>query len=271
MIARRFISTLNTALCGRTLSLEHNWLPQMTRAYGVDHEKIMHNWREKEANLHRSKVGDDPEKSKKFLWHPTAAPKKGYFSLGNISNWYASYITEFSQFSQRFIPERHEILGSDLATAHFIVARGGRVKFEDRDEWVEKDKKGSFNLPNKFDPEYVLEAVDVNGINLRYEGLSNLCGLIKLRWLSLKDCRNIDDWGLDKISAEYPQLEYLDISGCSITERGLESLYRMLSLKKLVATNHYNSAAFELTCFMLEDCIPGLSSDIRVPKKKPEE
>lgn len=31
--------------------------------------------------------------------------------------------------NQRFIPDRHRILGNDLAAAHFIVARGGQVKY----------------------------------------------------------------------------------------------------------------------------------------------
>lgn len=31
-------------------------------------------------------------------------------------------------FMQQYIPERHQILGSDLAAAHFVVHRGGSVK-----------------------------------------------------------------------------------------------------------------------------------------------
>jgi len=160
-------------------------------------------------------------------------------------------------------------LGADLATAHFLVHRGGRVKFRGDDYWTERNEKGSYQLPNKYDPHYVLEAVDINGFDLHYEGLSNLCGLTKLKWLSLKDCKNIDDWGLDKISSEFPELEHLDISGCEkITERGLESLYRMFNLKKLIVTNYNKSIAFELSCFMLEDCIPGLTCEILIPKEK---
>lgn len=35
---------------------------------------------------------------------------------------------EVSITNQRFIADRHRILGNDLAAAHFIVARGGQVK-----------------------------------------------------------------------------------------------------------------------------------------------
>lgn len=31
---------------------------------------------------------------------------------------------------QQFVPERHKILGNDLAAAHFLVHRGGSVKYE---------------------------------------------------------------------------------------------------------------------------------------------
>ena len=34
--------------------------------------------------------------------------------------------------ASRFIEERHNILGFDLAAAHFIIARGGRVRLQVR-------------------------------------------------------------------------------------------------------------------------------------------
>ncbi|EZA58755.1 hypothetical protein DMN91_009001 [Ooceraea biroi] len=271
MFARRLTCVINKKLCERTL-LRNNWLAQTIRVYGIDHEKVMYKWREKEAELHRTMLGDDPNVSKKIVWHPTSAPKEGDFSIGNIVNWYAQHKIDAAKHDQRFIPERHEILGPDLAAALFIVCRGGRVRFRGSDDWVEQNEKHSSNLPTKFDPQYILEAVDANGMDIYYEGLSNLCNLMKLKWLSLKNCKNIDDWGIDKISAEFPQLEHLDISGCeNVTERGLESLYRMPTLKKLIVTNYYNAAAFELTCMMLEDCMPGLTCEIHVPEEKLEE
>lgn len=33
------------------------------------------------------------------------------------------------RFMQQFVPERHQMLGNDLAAAHFLVYRGGSVKF----------------------------------------------------------------------------------------------------------------------------------------------
>ncbi|KAG5308002.1 DMAC2 protein, partial [Acromyrmex insinuator] len=268
MLARRLALTRGKQLC-KHLSFRVDALVQIACSYSVEHEKRQYEWRNNELNSVISKPGDDPEKPKKFVWFPTAAPKETDLAFGNILKWFKHNKDEYIKLTQSFNPMRHEILGADLATAHFIIHRGGRVRFRGNTYWTEQNKKGSYELPNNYNPRYILEAVDVNRFDLHYEGLSNLCGLMKLKWLSLKDCKNIDDWGLDKISAEFPELEYLDISGCEkITERGLESLYRMINLKKLIVTNHNKSVAFELSCFMLEDCIPGLTCEILMPEEK---
>ena len=268
MQARRLVLTRGKQLCKHSCFL-NDALAQIARSYSIEHEKRQHEWRENELNSVMPKPGDDPEKPKKFVWFPTAAPKETDLAFGNVLKWFKHNKVEYIKLTQAFNPMRHDILGANLATAHFIIHRGGRIRFKGNTYWTEQNKKGSYELPNKYDPRYILEAVDVNGFDLYYEGLSNLCGLTKLKWLSLKDCKNINDWGLDKISAEFPKLEYLDISGCEkITERGLESLYRMMNLKKLIVTNYNKSVAFELSCFMLEDCIPGLTCDIFMPGEK---
>lgn len=260
MLARRLTFARGKQLCERS-RFPDKTLVQAARGYSVDHEKRQHQWRENEEDAVTSKARDDPEKPKRFFWFPTAAENESDFFLGNISKWFKHQKVAYAKSSQKFKPDRHEILGANLATAHFLIPRGGRVRFKGNAHWVEPNEKSK--LPITYDPHYILEAVDVNGLDLYYEGLSNLCGLTKLKWLSLKDCKNIDDWGLDKISAEFPELEHLDISGCEkITERGLESLYRMSKLKKLIITNHNKSVAFELSCLMLEDCIPGLTCEI---------
>ncbi|XP_029178753.1 distal membrane-arm assembly complex protein 2 [Nylanderia fulva] len=257
MLTRRIISVLSKQPCVRDYSLS-----RILYAQGVEHEKHKYSLKEKEKI-----EKDNPQKPSNVMWISLKSKKEIDFSFGNFSKWLVHKRTEYIKENQSFIPERHEILGADLATAHFIVCRDGRVKFKGNTYWTEKDEKGSYDLPNQYDSRYILEAVDASDTDLYYEGLSNLCGLHKLKWLSLKNCSNIDDWGLDKISAEFPALEHLDISGCEkITERGLESLYRMENLKTLVVTNHFRTVAFELTCFMLEDCMPNLTCEIYTPE-----
>lgn len=53
----------------------------------------------------------------------------------------------FKFILKRLIPERHLILGNDLAAAHFIVSRGGSVKFLNDDEWHKMDEKLDYVLP----------------------------------------------------------------------------------------------------------------------------
>lgn len=48
-----------------------------------------------------------------------------------ISGWKKRRLAKrikLEKFMQQFIPERHNILGNDLAAAHFVVHRGGSIK-----------------------------------------------------------------------------------------------------------------------------------------------
>ncbi|XP_012280170.1 distal membrane-arm assembly complex protein 2 [Orussus abietinus] len=183
-----------------------------------------------------------------------------------VIRWCEKKVKESIKVDQRFRPERHGSLGSDLAAAYFIVYRGGRVKFDEHSEWTKLDKDDECNMPNKFNPNYILKAIDLSGMNIIYEGLDNLRNLTKVTWASFRNCPNFDDWCLDKITGNFPQLEYLDISSCpKITERGLESIYKITDLKTLIVTNYYGSQAFDITCLMLQDCIPTLKCHLREP------
>lgn len=45
-----------------------------------------------------------------------------------ILEWWQKRRTTIEAHMQKFIPERHATLGDDIATAHFIVHRGGSVR-----------------------------------------------------------------------------------------------------------------------------------------------
>lgn len=160
--------------------------------------------------------------------------------------------------------KRQKLLGIDLGAAVFIVHCGGKVKFKGHTDWIDYSTRKT--IPKEYDAKYHIEAMDLNKFDISYRGLDNIISLAHLQWLSFKGCPSFDDWHLDKISAEYPILEYLDISECkNVTERGLESLYRMAFLKTLIITKYYDSPAFELTCLMLEDVNPHLKIKIMQP------
>lgn len=172
-----------------------------------------------------------------------------------IRQWYQRKLKENELFNQRYIPERHQILGNDLATAHFIVHRGGAVRFEGSPHWLKQDEKGEYNLPKHFVKNLFVDAIDVSHVDIQYEGFANLVSLKKLRVLRLKGCRFVDDWCLDHISTEHAQtLEELDLSQCPrVTERGLSILHRLRGLRRLIVEGTAETAAAKLTCLMLEE------------------
>lgn len=180
-------------------------------------------------------------------------------SPGALSKWWQKRNERLERHMQMYLPERHQILGSDLASAHFILFRGGSVKFLNQKNWIQADENREFNLPDRFDPRYKLEAIKCDNMTLYYEGLENLRRLQNLKFLSFRNVKTFDDWCLDRVSgAENPKLEVLDISGTGITYRGLSALYRLENLKVLVVDDPKVSKEFELSCAMLEEFRPKL-------------
>ena len=78
--------------------------------------------------------------------------------------------------SQAYVPERAAFLGPELAAAHFVCFRGGKVRFHSQPDWVVKDPEDDYmaNLPRFFDPSYKMEALDCSKMTLVYEGLQNI-------------------------------------------------------------------------------------------------
>lgn len=160
--------------------------------------------------------------------------------------------------SQKFISERHGILGPDLAAASFLVFRGALVQFRGKDQWFKKTEDGDTGLPVKHEPGWVLETVDATDTELYYEGLDNLTCLEGLKALKLAGNPNVDDWFLDRLSQFRETLEHLDLSGCpQITEHGLAVLYRLRKLKTITLSRLSHIPHLKLVALMLEEAIPG--------------
>lgn len=114
-----------------------------------------------------------------------------------------------------------------------------------------------FDFPNVYDKAFELEEILCDNMELYYEGLENIRRLKSLKRLSFRNVKTFDDWCLDRLSgSDFPALEILDLSGTSITERGLSALYRLPSLKVLIVDDPKKSNSFELHCIMLEEVIP---------------
>ncbi|XP_066256030.1 distal membrane-arm assembly complex protein 2 [Euwallacea similis] len=189
----------------------------------------------------------------KFLQQPIDFTPKA------IKNWWLKKKELHEIFLQQYIPERYNTLGPELACAHFIVYRGGAVKFHHEDKWIKSDE-GYYSLPNKYKAGMYLEAIDCSGMQLRYEGLSNFRHLQKVEWLSLNGSTFIDDYCMDVICNIFSKtLVYLDLRDCpNVTERGLGALYKMNNLKMLYLDDFLKDTKYELTCLLLEE----LNSDL---------
>lgn len=147
-----------------------------------------------------------------------------------VKKWWKHNLEKQERFLQQYIPERHQILGNDLAAAHFLVFRQGRVKFCGQRDWTTLDKEGNMNIPDKFVPDLFLEAIDCEGMKLYYEGLENVRRLKKLRYISFKGNQMFDDWCLDRVSgSEFESLEVLNLSVTQISERGLQGNHKLYS------------------------------------------
>lgn len=196
----------------------------------------------------------------------------------NLKQWLATKKKDSLKHHQQFLDERLQILGCDLAAAHFVVYRGGAVKFVGQSSWIKDDQKKNQEyddeLPNMYKPEYVLEAIDLSGLPIVFDGLKNLCNLKKLKWLSFSNCEYFDNWCLDRISGEHGEnLEYLDISHTNVTHHGLNAIYRFRKLKTLKLDDTSDEPGFYHTCiaikrYMPEVTIEGISQELIPVERK---
>ncbi|XP_060823872.1 distal membrane-arm assembly complex protein 2 [Bombus pascuorum] len=198
------------------------------------------------------------------------APDLHDFVTLRLRCWWKRQKENYQKYIEKEQYKKYIIAGPNLAAAKYVIECSGKIRFKNHDEWIDKTKKSELSkFPNEYDENFILEEIDFNGYPIPYEHLDFIFNLFDLRTLSFRGCRTINDWSLDKLAAEFPNLEHLDVSECeNVTERGLEALYRMPNLKKLTVTNFYGTAAFDLTCLLLEDVNPYLKCQIQQPKYK---
>lgn len=159
---------------------------------------------------------------------------------------------------QNYNPERVRALGPDLAVAHFIVCRGGGIRFVGDDKFIRGKVNRSYEvLPNEKDPNYKVDGIDFSGGDFVYEGISNLVDLKYLSWISFRNCTHVDNWFLDHLSCVAPTVEYIDLTGChKINQLGLSCLYRFKKLKCVNVEDVSDSIEFNLACLTMEAEIP---------------
>lgn len=181
------------------------------------------------------------------------------YSIGHdkylfLKKVYENSLEEFRK-DQSYKMDRVSILGEELSASHFILMRGGAVKFYGSDFW-HKSKDGEVGLPNRYTDGMVVEAIDASGTQLLYEGIENFAYLKALRHLNVSNCPNFDDFCLNGLQL-LKNLETLDISGCPlIKDNGLACLHHLKNLKLLNIADLPNVKNPELMTLLLEEELP---------------
>ncbi|XP_039760261.1 distal membrane-arm assembly complex protein 2 isoform X1 [Pararge aegeria] len=182
-------------------------------------------------------------------------------TVQDVKEWWGQMKLIQEIENQRYLPERVAALGVNLGAVHFFTYRQCAVRVKGQTEWIEGDIT-SLNLPDSFRDGYYVESIDCtkfhhNGI--RYEGLQNLLGLSFLKWLSLKNNRNVDVWCLDRIAGQNGNsLEFLNIEGCNLCPGGVHAIARMEALKILEVSDPGDNIQLQAALSILEQERPHL-------------
>ncbi|XP_053123073.1 distal membrane-arm assembly complex protein 2 isoform X2 [Hemicordylus capensis] len=168
----------------------------------------------------------------------------------NIKKWN-------TQRKNRYYYEARQHYGEDLTAAVFTLDLMGRVRFQGQDEWYCETKGWKQEHPILEYQDTPLEAVDLSGSIISYEGLENLANLKALKHLDLSRCPSIDDWSLSRLHTFGDTLQELSLAGCpQVTEKGLACLHHLGNLKRLDVSDLPSVDNKGLIRILLEEMLP---------------
>lgn len=147
----------------------------------------------------------------------------GYLKRSKL--FYGFINLAFNQYDQNHVNK----VGPDIAAAEWIVKNEGAVKGTGNN-WI-----NDFNsLSSVYGSNFKLTGIKADGIDITSGGCKHFEGLKSVKDLTLRNCVNIDDSGLKVICKNcHKSLEYLDISGTSISILGLSLLQNSTALQQL--------------------------------------
>lgn len=153
--------------------------------------------------------------------------------------------------SQRINVEEHQKYGSDMAVSRFIIrTTGGQVR-DQRGIWLSKYKE----LPPDYSKNFKVTAIKASHSVLTTEGVDNLVGLDYVESIDLSYNYRLDDFSCDQLARQFRKsktLKYIDLShNPLITLNGLDILFRIPSLKQLIAINTRASEHEHIDLFAL--------------------
>ncbi|XP_003222902.1 distal membrane-arm assembly complex protein 2 [Anolis carolinensis] len=160
--------------------------------------------------------------------------------------------------NNRFCIEACERYGYEVGAAVFVLNLKGRIRAWGQNNWHQNSiTKWKDDLNFQRLEEVRLEAIDISGSIISYNGLDNLVNLKALKYLDLSRCPNIDDWSLSRLTVFRDTLEELSLAGCpQITERGLACLHHFQNLKHLDVSDLPSVQHKGLVRILLEEMLP---------------
>ncbi|XP_066494688.1 distal membrane-arm assembly complex protein 2 [Tiliqua scincoides] len=171
---------------------------------------------------------------------------------------FGSNLKKWNQLRKnKYYAEMRERYGDDLSAAIFVLSLKGGIRFQGQEEWYRETKRWK-QIHNLLQcQELPVEAIDVSGLVISYEGLDNLVNLKALKYLDLSRCASIDDWSLSRLYAFGDTLQELSLAGCpQVTERGLATLHHLVNLQRLDVSNLPSVSYKGLVRILLEEMLP---------------
>lgn len=147
--------------------------------------------------------------------------------------------------------DQHTELGSDIACAKFVINYcNGQVRNEN-ERWINNPSE----IPKYYTKSFKLTAIDAKKSQLVSESIDNFVGLDHLESINLSYNDKLDNFACDQLSRQFRNsktLKEIDISYNSrISVYGLEILFRIPSLKKIIAVDTLASQYEDIDLFVL--------------------
>lgn len=144
--------------------------------------------------------------------------------------------------------------GPEVGVGMLIMQLGGAFKFVTDDRWIDDVRK--IRTPKRKD--FTIEAIDVRGSALSYEGLKYFENAGFVKYLNVGDCKDFDNLCMSRLHPLADTLEYLDVSGTNITAQGLSYL-RMFPRLKWLNLSRVDPSVKQVLPYLLEilplDCV----------------
>lgn len=160
-----------------------------------------------------------------------------FISKERSDNWYESAmvkefyrVEKFNRGDDQFLKEH----GPEWAFGLIVFQLGGAVKVKYDDRWV--DDVRCLRTPKRKD--FRIEAVDFRKSAINHIGLKYLSGTKHIRYINAGDAKCFDDQSMACLHSLADSLEFLDISGTNVSEKGfgylrLFSKLRFLNISRL--------------------------------------